>query len=193
MTFFTDGDAVDQLAADQPVHAGITRKLYQDNLLCTYENVSYDHHGYILSGDEIGVKPAASGEWEILNAHPILLPIYPAEGGGYRTLTFSMEMRVTGGTGSIAIYLLPAYTIPAVDVTDGLPEITTTATVTSDSATYSVKAVAAITPDSTCIRYVDCGSVADGVVLPCTYVRFLMKNSAGSSTYFRGIRVVEGD
>lgn len=193
MTYFVDGSAAGALAADVSFHAGTARKLLQDNLKCAGECAAYDYCAFNQGSDDIGGAPSTADEWEAFECFGFKLPVYPTEGGGWRTLTLSLEARVTGGQGQLRAYLLPRYHVPAVDATYGIPEADVYATVSVTALAYSVKTFSAMTPDETCLAALDCGGASPGVVLPATYVRFIFQLSDNTKAlYIRGLRVEEG-
>jgi len=193
VTYYTGGDAADVFDADKPVHAGAVRKLLQDNLKCCDELSANDYQAYFWDDDEIYDTPSANDEWTYYDMQGLWLPVYPKLGGGWRSMTFSTEARVTGGTATIRLCLLPAYTVPTVDTSDCIPSCTTYADKDTASTTYTVIEWDAITPDESCICWKSCDSVAPGVSMPGTYVRLFHKNTdASKNTYLRGLRVKEG-
>lgn len=193
-TYYVDGGPGVTFVADQPLHAGATRKLVQDNLLTVFER-GYDHQAHFSGAlsDYALLSPAADQEWEEYPLQPVLLPVYPAEGGGFRPVTVSCEAAVSGGTATLRAHLLPSYSVGAVDVDEGIPGATAYAEEAVTAASWTEVVFDPITPDDSCVRWVDCGTVAAGAALPCCYLRFIFQMTDSSKILsVRGVRVREG-
>jgi hypothetical protein len=117
MTDFVFSDTDFYQRADISLHAGITRKHLQDNLLHCYEQSGYDLDTPPINATAITF--AATTSWSWANDYlPHAIPIYPKQGDGFRTYTIGLHM-YSAVEGSLRVYLTQHPTALTLDSTNG--------------------------------------------------------------------------
>lgn len=199
MTYWTRHHATSFAQADNPIHAGTTRKLLQDNLLSVYEQSGYDLDPGLGISDTVSFIAATTWAW-VTTWQPMPIPVYRKKGGGWRT--YGVEMKASSVALNVNTYFrvflldAPLVTTPGGSVVPGIDPATGLLAYTAPYVDLEFKSGAlelktgTVTPDRTCAPL----GAADGfgVSVPLAYPCIAGKRLNVGAVPIMTLRVMEG-
>jgi len=175
-------------SADDALHAGITRKSLQDNLICLQLNDGFDLNAHLLNSTDTAITTSINSSWSWVTEYiPQFIPVCRIAGGGWRDYAFSIEASSTAA-GSIRVFLLDGPSSPLLDASTGLVENVSAYDDTSFTSGYSWSTTGNISLDHVGRQ------VFAGLIVPGVWIHLAAKKTtAGSITLsIRTIRKPEG-
>jgi hypothetical protein len=136
------------LAADRTIHAGITRYWLQDNLRTVMEQSGYNHDVTIRDLPTTAITTVDDDTWAwVTGLTPFPIPIWHAQGGGWRTYTFDVLSKSQSTDITLRVHLLKQKTSPPIDSVTG--DVIVDGGVTSAYADLTITAAAWARHDGT--------------------------------------------
>lgn len=132
------------VAAQLPLHAGVTVECINGNLDRCAEQSVFDLQGFHHEDDKIA--QAITTDYAVItDFNPIMIPIRQkpgqALGGAYRDLSFSLEGKASAGTATVRAYLIATshHDDLVVSATLGIPDETSYTTLTFSTTSFANK------------------------------------------------------
>lgn len=169
------------VAAQLPLHAGITVECVNGNLDRCAEQSAFDLQGFHHEDDEIS-QIVTTDYTVIVDWNPIMIPLRQkpgqALGGAYRDLSFSLEGKVASGTATVRAYLVTMDhpSLITVEGTLGIPDETAYTALSFSTTSFENKTGTIVPRSVSQITQVDYQ-----IAFPVAYLILVAKGSAAGT------------